>query len=242
MKNHHKYFKSISIFLLSSLFIIFSPKQTIFLFMLIVLIFHELGHLFFMSLFNVKITSFSFSIIGGLIDVKMNLDIKYELIIYLGGIIFNLFTLLFPHLYFYSLIIIIFNLLPIYPLDGFNIYKRIISYFINYHKTLYVCYLSSIIINIILIIFSIIYLNAILIINLLYTLVLTIIRFKEIHNEFYSFLLDKYLNKDKNKIKYLYQYIKYPYYKYHSAIIYDNGRIITDRNLLDNRFAIRENK
>ena len=26
------------------------------------------------------------------------------------------------------------------------------------------------------------------------------------------------------------------------AIIYDNGRIITDRNLLDNRFAIRENK
>ena len=31
-----------------------------------------------MSLFNVKITSFSFSIIGGLIDVKMNLDIKIE--------------------------------------------------------------------------------------------------------------------------------------------------------------------
>ena len=43
-------------------------------------------------------------------------------------------------------------------------------------------------------------------------------------------------------MKYLYQYIKYPFYKYHSAIIYDNGRIITDRNLLDNRFAIRENK
>lgn len=240
MKNLKKYFKALPLFLLSSLFIIFSPKQDIYIKLIITLIFHEMGHLFFMSLFNIKINYFRLSILGGTIDTKMNLAIIPEIIIYLGGIIFNIITLLFPHLYYYSLILIIFNLLPIYPLDGFNIYKRVLAYFINYHMVLYISYIFSIIICIILIIISIIYFNALIIINILYSLILSINGLKNINQEYYSFIIDKYLTNDNKRIKFLYRYIKYPFYKYHRSIIYDNSRIITDREILDYRFAIKE--
>lgn len=237
MKKILKNYKSIFLFLISSLFILLSPLQKEYLKLIFVLLFHEMGHIFFLSLYNVKIDSFNISILGGFIDSKIDLSIYKELLIYSGGIIFNVILLMFPLLYRYSLFIIIFNLLPIYPLDGYNIFKRVLAYFINYHKAIYISYIISIVLGVIMIILSIIYLNALILFNLIYCLILSIIGYKNINIEYNRFLFDKFRNYKKKRIKYLYKLKRYPFFKYHNTIIWNNGIIICDKDLLDNKYT-----
>lgn len=236
MKKIFKNYKSLALFLISSIFILLSPIQKEYLKLIFVLILHELGHIFFLSLFNVKINNFKISIFGGFIDSKIDLSLYQELLIYSGGIIFNIIILLIPKLYNYSLLLIIFNILPIYPLDGYNIFKSIISDFLDYHKTLYLSYIISIITSLILILLSIIYLNALILINLIYCLIFSIINYKAISFEYNKFLFNKYKYYKKRKYKYLYKLKKYPFFKYHNTIIWNNDIIITDYDLLKKRF------
>ncbi len=239
MKKIFKSYSQLSLFLISSIFILFSPLQKDYLKLIFVLFFHELGHIFFLSLYKIKIDSFKISILGGFIETKIDLKLYQELLIYSGGIIFNIILLAFPLLSKYSLFIIIFNILPIYPLDGYNILKSILAYFISYNKAIYISYLLSIFIVIILIILSIIYLNAFLLINLIYCLILTIINYNNRTIEYNRFLLNKYRNYKKRKYIYLYKMNKYPFYKYHNTIIWNNGIIVTDKDLLEKKFFDR---
>lgn len=102
------------------------------LFVLCLLI-HELGHILFIILFNVKIKKFNLSFYGGILELDNNqynnLEKYKKVLIYLGGILFNfIFYLIFKKYSFsnYHLILLIFNLLPIYPLDGYNILRILI--------------------------------------------------------------------------------------------------------------------
>ena len=107
---------------------------------LIVLI-HECGHIFFIKLFKYQIVNVTLYPFGGLtkIDKPLNSSINKELIIASGGILIQLISLIFIKntLYkYYSLIIIIFNLLPIYPLDGNKIINLILDKFLSFEKSL----------------------------------------------------------------------------------------------------------
>ena len=108
---------------------------------------HELGHIFFIKLFKYKIISIELLPFGGYttIDKKLNSSINKDILIALGGIIFQFLLLLVVYLLKskfniitynliinYSFILMVFNLLPIVPLDGNNIIHLLLEKFFSY--------------------------------------------------------------------------------------------------------------
>lgn len=107
------------------------------------IILHELGHLFFVLIFNQKPNYLSINIFGGELNCNLKgLSSLQMLVINIGGIIVNIIILFFsgffpPYyknlIYNYNLLLILFNILPIYPLDGY----RIVEIFLNIVKSPY---------------------------------------------------------------------------------------------------------
>lgn len=96
------------------------------------IIFHELSHMFVASIFGIKTTKLCIRISG----LNINLDsynrqgLKW-LVIYVAGPISNIILAqLFknvPMVYTINLALAIINLIPIYPLDGYNIFEIILN-------------------------------------------------------------------------------------------------------------------
>ena len=107
-----------------------------------ILLIHEFGHLFACKLFRKKVESITILPFGGIIKIHglVSDSIVEELILSSAGIAFQAilgFFLLFFNdnklceaIEYYNKLIIIFNLLPICPLDGYNIFKCLIELFI----------------------------------------------------------------------------------------------------------------
>lgn len=98
------------------------------------LIIHEIGHLIFIKLFKVKIKGFSLSIFGGSLNIDKTdfnkINNTKKILIYSSGVLLNLFFyLIFKDNIFgkCNIVLFVFNLLPIYPLDGYNIIKLFIN-------------------------------------------------------------------------------------------------------------------
>jgi len=95
------------------------------------IIMHELAHVFVAYLFGYKNFRIELSMFGGMCYLNINNKKKLSaLIIYSAGIIMNLCIILISMLYdnelskvymHYNLIMLIFSVLPIYPLDGYRI-------------------------------------------------------------------------------------------------------------------------
>ena len=123
---------------------------------LIIMCVHELGHIFFMVIFKRKITNIYILPTGGLtfIDSYISTPIKEDILIALGGVFFqSLFGLMFSlsgDFYYYNRLIILFNLLPIYPLDGFNFFRLILEVFMPFKTSLKLSMVISLIFTIIL--------------------------------------------------------------------------------------------
>jgi stage IV sporulation protein FB len=108
------------------------------IFLTIVLL-HEGGHFFALLLFKGELQKITLTVVGGIIDVNdYKLNNLQNLIVSLSGITINvLIILIIKNIYIdsaikevilsYNKLMIAFNLLPIYPLDGF----RIIEVFLN---------------------------------------------------------------------------------------------------------------
>lgn len=214
------------------------------LIILFIVFFHELGHVFFIKLFKYKVVDMTIYPFGGMthIEKKLNSPLKHDLIIAFGGIFFQLFLYLIPFkgitkLYFikYNTSIMLFNMLPIIPLDGSIILNSILNKFFSY-KLSYKLYL------IISLLFIIIYLflnytyslNNYLIVSLF--IVKTYTAYKNTKYLFYRFLLErylydlpfKYLNTKKGNLDILkkdtYQYFK------------EDGNIISEKKMLKKLF------
>jgi len=170
----------------------------------LILIVHEIGHFFLMRVFNIEVNKIIIYPYGGMIksNILINTNSFKILLISLGGIInqmllFFIFNLLYKiglindniyNIFNYSnLSIIIFNLLPIYPLDGYKILNSILELFLSFKNSLII----SLIINIIFLIFFMIYLyfykinNYIIIIFLITTLFKYLKEIRYIFNKFY---------------------------------------------------------
>lgn len=98
---------------------------------------HEFSHYIFLRLFKVDVKNLELSIIGGILEINdKNISLSKRLIINFAGVISNLIIILLikisgvsslNYLLFYNLFIIIFNLIPIIPLDGFRILNDLLS-------------------------------------------------------------------------------------------------------------------
>lgn len=118
-------------------------KNVIYIFLIIFL--HELGHVLIIKLFKYKIIEVEFFPFGGItkIDKPINSSLNKELIIALAGvtiqlILYYILIILKPIDYImindYNKLILLFNLLPIIPLDGSIIMHTFLEKYFPYQK------------------------------------------------------------------------------------------------------------
>jgi len=119
------------------------------------LLIHELGHILFIKMFKVKVIKFSLSLYGGTLQLdnkqfnKINQTKK--ILIYIGGLIINLiFYIVFKNTMFskMNLLLFCFNILPIYPLDGYNVLTTLIKNETKMHNLIILCLVIMLIISI----------------------------------------------------------------------------------------------
>ena len=104
---------------------------------IISILIHEFSHYVFLKLFKVNVKNLELSIIGGILEINdKNISLIKRLLINSAGVISNLIIILLikitninslNYLVYYNLFIIIFNLIPIIPLDGFRIFNDLLS-------------------------------------------------------------------------------------------------------------------
>lgn len=209
IKIHYTYYIIIASFLLTGCFINLITFTSL-------IIIHELGHYYTCKILKIKVDNIIIYPYGGItkINDKIDINLNKELLISISGIIiqsiyFFIIYLLYKNnflreytynIFFkYHYNILIFNLIPIYPLDGSKILNIIINKIFNFKLSNILIIIISII-NIILLLFiykfnySYIMILGILI-NYLYNYLTNI---KYIYNRF---LLEKYLYKTNFKNK-----------------------------------------
>ena len=175
-----------------------------------IVIFHELGHIFIIKILGYKVLRVDIYPSGGVtkIDKKINTKLSHDIFIASFGIVFQIilyfiFTFLYSLSFIrsstyelfvtYNITILIFNLLPIIPLDGYQLLRSIWEILFPYKKAFKI----SLVISVISILLFITY-NQILSLN--NYLVISFLIFKlvtELKNFKYQnmrFLLERYLN------------------------------------------------
>ena len=236
----------VTIYFLLILFLCGYLKIGLIIFLIVII--HELGHVFFALLFHYKILNITIYPFGGItkINKDLNTPIYKELLIASGGVIFQLILFLIINylplsIYFksnfikYNISILFFNLLPIIPLDGSVILNSFLNMIFSYKKSYYIYFIISVI-GIFLYLFTNIWfsLNNYLIISLF--IIKTIYAWKNYKFLLNRFLLERYIN------KYEYKFINtkegnldilkidtYQYFK-------ENGKIVSEMTKLKERF------
>lgn len=189
-------------------FLITGLIKNILLIYLIVIV-HELGHIFIIKRLKYKIIKVEIYPMGGItsIDKKINTKITHEILISLFGVIFQIILGLLIYILYqnsfirestyilfksYNKTIMLFNLLPIIPLDGYIFLRSILEYIFPYKKTYYISLILSIISIILFITYNEVFsLNNYLIISfLIYKIITSIKEFKYIYMRF---LTERYL-------------------------------------------------
>ena len=196
-------------------------------FMLILFI-HELGHVTLSLIFKWHIKSIILFPLGILLKFEdsLNKPLIEEFIISISGIIFQLIFISFIHNYYLvisSNIILIFNILPIYPLDGAKVINIILNKITNFKTSYFLTLQISFITIIILISLSIINKSLMFLISFIPLLINLIGLITNRNNVFIKFLLERYLYSIKfKKYKYI-NNIKYMKRDYKHYIITENN-------------------
>ncbi len=172
-----------------------------------IILVHELGHIFMFFMYKVEIKKIIIYPYGGNIKIssKVNRDINEDLLIAIMGIVFqtffyNIIVILFKNniishnifnlytMYHYS--ILIFNLLPLYPLDGFKILNLLLSKIVPFKLSLYITVSLSMLCIILLLFLKFNY-SYVMIISLFINN--TYVYYKNIKYIYNKFILERYL-------------------------------------------------
>lgn len=245
MMNIYRKFKihNLTLLLLLSAFLSGYIKYA--LIILFIVIFHEMGHIIASIFLGYKIKEVMIYPFGGLtkIDKHLNDHIYKDLLIALSGVLmqFILFLLCHfniinnPFLAKYNLSIMLFNLMPIIPLDGSKIVFEVSNYFFSYQNALKVYTIISIISIIIYFLLNYHYqLNNYLIISLFLVKTYEIIKNKRLI--YHKFILERRLYdldfaKIKNQNQALNNYHKDTKYYYHKK-----GKVIQEKDYLNSLY------
>ena len=176
----------------------------------VIVIFHELGHIFIIKLLRYKILRVDIYPSGGVtrMDKKINTKISHDLLIASFGVFFQillyfLFTLIYSLSWIrsstyelfltYNTTIFLFNLLPIIPLDGYQLLRGIWEMFFPFKKAFKISFIISLLSILLFITYNHLFsLNNYLIITfLIYKIVYEYKNFKYQNTRFQ---LERYLN------------------------------------------------
>lgn len=177
------------------------------LIIIFIVLFHELGHVLVCLFFKYKIINVTIYPFGGItkIEKDINTNPSKELILAFAGIFMQIILIFIVKIFSihdydlflkYNYSIMLFNLLPIIPLDGSIIVNSILNKFFSFKKS-YILYITISIISVFLYVlinykYSV---NNYLIIGIfLYKIYYSIKEYKYIYNRF---LLERYLKKYK---------------------------------------------
>lgn len=217
-----------------------------------IILIHELGHYILAKINHFKVEKIIIYPYGGLVKINnlLNTSINKELTVAISGIIFQtIYYLLIVLLYnqgiireyifnlftTYNTSILLFNILPIHPLDGSKILNLLLSKIIPFDLANKI--------NIIVSIITLIIITVVNYYNFNYTLILTlgiiidnlVKHHRQLKYIFNKFLLERYIYKityDKtkkiNKINHMYKE------KYH--VLKDKNTYITEKQALSNKF------
>lgn len=144
-------------------FLYFIDSSGVFIYFLIASFIHEIGHILAIYICGGKIHSLKLSVLGANMDYSFSniTSYKTEIFINSAGILINIVTaILFSYLGINtlagaSIILAIFNSLPIMPLDGGKILTNIFSYFYDPYISEIILYIVSIILAFILLILGV---------------------------------------------------------------------------------------
>ena len=165
----------------------------------VIIIVHELGHIMAALHYKWKIEKVLLLPLGALtiFHEKLNRPIKEELIILISGPLAQIFfTFLLslishnPDILVYSNLILFFNLLPIYPLDGSKLVNLFLNKLTSFKKshilTIYISFLT------IILLFLNIQISLVFILIILFIIIKVIDELKKHHALFNLFLLERY--------------------------------------------------
>jgi len=161
---------------------------------------HEIGHAMTGILLGYKLKKIIFYPLGGvtIFNIPLNIPLKKELLILVMGPIMQIIGFLLLKKYYsyiivYHYTLLLFNLLPLYPLDGGKIINILLNYHFNYLISFKITYIISFFIIICLVISLFFYFN----LNLFFMIILIISKLTKIyHNKMFyyeRFLLERYL-------------------------------------------------
>ena len=208
------------------------------------IIFHEFGHFIVAKLFKYKIDKIYIYPLGGIIKFNDYINRKsyQELLVTLAGPLFQIILSLFLVKYDkdivdFSNILLLFNLLPIVPLDGSKILSCFLYLIIPYKKSLTI----SIYISFLFIFLSSFYLfnnyySFIIILSLLLLLLKIFDEKKLIKYSFDKFLLERYLYYFRFRKTKVIKNIK-DMYKYRNNIFIINNKLFSEKEILVKYFS-----
>ena len=220
-----------------------------FLIILIIVLIHEMGHAIMAIIFKWKLDSISIYPFGGC--VKFNEDINkpmyQELLILISGPVIQIILYLLVLTLFnnnlislrnfnifksYHYTLLIFNLIPIYPLDGGHLFNILTNYLFPYKKGNKLVIIISIILTITLII----YIKNINFILMGMLLIIEIYLYYKRQDYLYNkFLLERYLNKyNFKKLKIIKN--KDDMYKGKRHVLKNSNKYLTEKEYLNKRF------
>ena len=164
------------------------------------LIIHEFGHAITGIILGYKLIKIDFYPLGGvtILDLPINISLLKEILILIMGPItqiigYLLLRKIFPYIRLYHYTLLIFNLLPLYPLDGGKIINIIFNYKFNYLNSFKITYYISIITMIILFIYNIFFFNLNLFLMISILLFKLIKIYKNRYYYYHKLLLERYL-------------------------------------------------
>ena len=232
-------------------FIIIGYFSNILVFTSIIII-HELGHYLIAKIVKLNPQEITIYPFGGITKMvhPINSPIIKELIVSISGIIFQLLYFLITYIFYnkgiireyifnefitYNKSILLFNILPIHPLDGSVFLCLLLQKIFPYKTTLKLNIILSILTSIYLLMINYYKFNytTILIISVIMTNIVKY--YKSINYNFNKFLLERYLYKlHFKKTKNISKITKMYKEKYH--IIKEKNNYLTEKQLLNRRF------
>lgn len=218
-----------------------------FIIMYLIVFIHELGHIFMALLFKFKINKINIYPFGGytLFEYDINTSFIKEFFLFFGGILFQTIFFLIAkqifnnNLYTYKIIkeinlrILLFNLIPIIPLDGGKVLNillnKILPFKISHLITIYFSFIF-----IILLIYLSNNLNLFLMILIL--LILTILELKKHKLIFNMFIIERYIKNIKfNNINFINKNNIKLMKKYSKNIFIINNKYIDEKEIIKNK-------
>ena len=223
------------------LFILLGRFRIICYFMLLITI-HELGHILTGLFFKWKINRIIILPFGCLtkFDIDINTRLLEEFMVSISGIMFQyiFFIIIRDNMsYYFSFInyfLLVFNMLPIYPLDGSKLLNIFLNITTNFYNSLYIStYISFIVIIIInILMFN---RNKLVLLITIFLLIETIKNYKNIKLLFNKFLLERYIKKYRfNRFKTINNVYKMK--KDYRHIFYIDNKCITEYTFLSKMF------